>query len=113
MKAKRAAPNHCRPSPRFRPRCQQKSLQVMSQPFKCSARGCRADAVWALRWNTPKLHTPERRKVWLACEGHREYLGALLGARDFLKDTIPVTELAGGDSWPPLFNDASSGPLLR
>ena len=26
----------------------------------CSARGCRAEARWALRWNNPKLHPPER-----------------------------------------------------
>jgi len=70
----------------------------MTQQFKCSARGCRADATWALRWNNPKLHTPERRKIWLACEDHREYLTDFLGARDFLKDTIPVTELAQGEN---------------
>jgi len=70
----------------------------MIQRFKCSARGCRADAIWALRWNNPKLHTPERRKIWLACDYHREYLTDFLDARDFLKDTISVSELDEGEA---------------
>ena len=56
----------------------------------CSAKGCTAHAEWVLLWNNPKLHTPERRKEWLACETHRESLGAFLGARGFLKDTRPL-----------------------
>ena len=40
----------------------------------CSAKGCQADAVWALLWNNPKIHTPDRRKTWLACDEHRESL---------------------------------------
>jgi hypothetical protein len=58
----------------------------------CSAKGCRAPAVWALRWNNPKLHEPERRKTWLACDEHRESLAAFLSARGFLRDTIRVEE---------------------
>ena len=54
----------------------------------CSARGCTAPAKWALRWNNPKLHTPERRKVWLACDEHRVSLSDFLGARGFLKETV-------------------------
>jgi hypothetical protein len=59
----------------------------------CSARGCRDDATWGLLWNNPRLHTPERRKVWLACDAHREHLEAFLGARSFLRDTVPVQDL--------------------
>jgi len=59
----------------------------------CSGKGCRAEAVWGLLWNNPKLHTPERRKVWLACEDHREHLETFLGARDFWKQTVPVADL--------------------
>lgn len=59
----------------------------------CSARGCRAAAVWALRWNNPKLHTPERRKVWTACGEHRAGLESFLSARGFLKETVPTQEL--------------------
>ena len=53
----------------------------------CSARGCHRDARWALLWNNPKLHTPERRKTWLACDDHKVSLSEFLGARNFLKET--------------------------
>ncbi|WP_170970224.1 acetone carboxylase [Nocardioides jishulii] len=55
----------------------------------CSAKGCSATAAHALAWNNPKVHTPERRKVWLACDDHRESLGDFLRARNFLKDVTP------------------------
>lgn len=58
----------------------------------CSAKGCRADAVWVLAWNNPKLHTPERRKTWLACEEHREHLSSFLDVRSFLKEVVTLTE---------------------
>jgi hypothetical protein len=58
----------------------------------CSARGCQHPAVWALRWNNPKLHTPERRKVWLACEEHKPSLSDFLGARGFLKEVVEHAE---------------------
>lgn len=64
----------------------------------CSAKGCRADAVWVLAWNNPKLHTPERRKTWLACEGHREHLSSFLDVRGFLKDVVTLTEWESGES---------------
>jgi hypothetical protein len=56
----------------------------------CSARGCQAEAVWSLLWNNPRLHPPDRRKSWLACEAHRASLGDFLGARGFLRDVVPV-----------------------
>jgi hypothetical protein len=58
----------------------------------CSGKGCRAAARWALRWNNPKLHPPERRKTWLACDEHREHLAGFLQARGFLRE---VTSLSG------------------
>jgi hypothetical protein len=58
----------------------------------CSAKGCRAAAEWVLAWNNPKLHTPERRKTWLACEEHREHLTQFLGMRGFLKDVVALAE---------------------
>ncbi|WBB60132.1 hypothetical protein O7599_32110 [Streptomyces sp. WMMC500] len=58
----------------------------------CSAKACRAPAVWVLAWNNPKLHTPERRKTWLACEEHREYLSRFLGVRDFLKEVVTLAD---------------------
>lgn len=58
----------------------------------CSAKGCRTAAVWVLAWNNPKLHTPDRRKTWLACEEHREHLSQFLGVRGFLKDVVTLAE---------------------
>ena len=55
----------------------------------CSARGCQNAATWQLLWNNPKIHTPDRRKIWLACDDHKGSLGDFLGARGFLKDTQP------------------------
>lgn len=59
----------------------------------CSAKGCRREATRALLWNNPTLHTPDRRKVWLACDEHTVTLGQFLDVRGFLRDTIPVGEL--------------------
>ena len=58
----------------------------------CSATGCQAGAVWDLQWNNPKIHTPERRKSWLACDEHRASLSDFLGSRGFLKDVVPHTQ---------------------
>lgn len=60
----------------------------------CSAKGCRAPAAWVLAWNNPKIHPPERRKTWTACDEHRESLGGFLSARGFLKDTVALAD------WP-------------
>ena len=60
----------------------------MTTDLVCSAKACRQGATWALLWNNPKLHTPERRKVWLACDEHRDSLGDFLSVRGFLKDTV-------------------------
>jgi hypothetical protein len=48
-------------------------------------------ATWELRWNNPRLHEPERRKVWLACDEHKASLGDFLAARSFLREVVPVT----------------------
>jgi hypothetical protein len=58
------------------------------EPDLCSAKGCQSAATWQLQWNNPKLHTPDRRKVWLACDEHRQSLADFLGARGFLKDVV-------------------------
>ena len=64
-----------------------------SDRLVCSARGCRAEAVWALHWNNPRLHSPERRKTWLACAEHRDDLEGFLSVRGFLREVGPVGEL--------------------
>jgi hypothetical protein len=56
---------------------------------QCSAKGCRASAVWQLQWNNPKLHTAEYRKTWLACADHRSTLGGFLELRGFLREVSP------------------------
>jgi hypothetical protein len=65
-------------------------------PVICSAKGCRAPAGWVLAWNNPKIHQPERRKTWLACEEHRAHLSEFLGVRGFLKDVVPLAEWSAG-----------------
>ncbi|MET3810996.1 hypothetical protein [Arthrobacter sp. UYEF3] len=62
----------------------------------CSRRGCRAHAGWQLLWNNPKIHAPERRKIWLACSEHRTWLEDYLQTRGLWKDTLPL-EAAGSD----------------
>jgi hypothetical protein len=57
----------------------------MSDPVVCSARGCRAPASFALVWNNPKVHVPEREKTWVACEEHRQSLADFLDLRGFLR----------------------------
>jgi hypothetical protein len=58
--------------------------------LRCSAKGCRRPATYALYWNNPKLHATERRKTWLACDDHRESLAAFLDGRGFLRDVAQL-----------------------
>lgn len=58
----------------------------------CSAKGCTRAAQWQLHWNNPRIHTEDRRKIWLACDEHRTSLGDFLTARGFLRDTVPHPE---------------------
>ena len=60
----------------------------------CSARGCSAPATTDLRWNNVKIHTPERRKHWLACDEHTPTLSAFLSARGMLREVVPLEEAA-------------------
>jgi hypothetical protein len=57
----------------------------MSDSVVCSARGCPAPASYALVWNNPKVHAPEREKTWMACEEHRQSLADFLDLRGFLR----------------------------
>jgi len=51
----------------------------------CSAKGCQSPAAWALVWNNPKVHTPDREKIWTACDTHKASLSEFLALRSFLK----------------------------
>jgi hypothetical protein len=48
-----------------------------------------------LLWNNPKIHTPDRRKTWLACDEHKESLSGFLTARGFLKEVEPASPADG------------------
>lgn len=65
--------------------------------LRCSAKECRRDAAFGLRWRNPKLHTAERRKVWLACPEHRDSLRSFLDVRGFLIDVVRVEDLSPDD----------------
>lgn len=63
----------------------------------CSAKACRAEAPHAVVWRNPTLHAPGRRKVWLACDEHRDSLSSFVRARGFLLEVIPVGDLTEAD----------------
>ena len=58
----------------------------------CSARECSEPAAYAIIWSNPKIHTG-RKKTWLSCEGHREFLEQYLGYRSFPLEVITFAEL--------------------
>jgi hypothetical protein len=62
---------------------------ALERPVMCSAKGCRRPAEWQLVWNNPKLHTPDREKIWTACGEHRESLSHHLAIRSFLRRVEP------------------------
>lgn len=71
---------------------------VASGTAMCSRKACRAQASWQLLWNNPKIHAPERRKTWLACADHREWLEDYLQTRGLWKETLPLS--LGDDGSP-------------
>ncbi|GAA3533811.1 hypothetical protein GCM10022234_33360 [Aeromicrobium panaciterrae] len=56
----------------------------------CSAKGCGEDATHQVIWNNPKIHTPDRRKVWFACDEHVQSLQRFLDARGFWIENTPL-----------------------
>ncbi|MCT1447749.1 hypothetical protein DN546_33700 [Burkholderia multivorans] len=68
----------------------------MTEALRCSAKGCRADAARAILWNNPSLHTPERRKVWLACDEHLDRLREFLTLRGFYRTDVTIDEIPEG-----------------
>lgn len=75
------------------------SLVPPSSPagLVCSAKACRAEPGYAVVWRNPRLHAPDRRKVWLACPEHRDHLRDFVQLRGFLLEVVPVSELDTGD----------------
>jgi hypothetical protein len=78
------------PGPQGLPVGQRPGTPEDSQPPVCSAKGCRETALWALRWNNPRLHSADRRKSWVACEAHRAPLAEFLELRGFLRAIEPL-----------------------
>ena len=66
-------------------------------PVYCSRAGCRAPAVWRVEWRNPKIHSPDRRKVWVACDEHRDFLRDYLAARDFPVAVSVLSPLAAAE----------------
>lgn len=58
----------------------------------CSRKGCTSAATHQILWNNPKIHTPARRKIWLACNEHTGWLENYLKERNFWKQTLPFPE---------------------
>ena len=84
-----------------------RKVDSVSEPLVCSAKGCQEPAVWALVWNNPKLHTPDRRKSWLACDEHRAAAGRLPRGAGFLREVVPAEE-APDDPGPAALASASA-----
>ncbi len=59
------------------------------EPTSARPRAARRPPTWELLWNNPKLHTPDRRKIWLACDEHRAVALRLPRRAQFLKDVVP------------------------
>lgn len=57
---------------------------------RCSRAGCRAEATWAVNWRNPRIHGPERVKVWLACDEHRDFLYDFVAQRGFPATITPA-----------------------
>jgi len=56
----------------------------------CSRAGCRAAAHWRIDWRNPRIHAADRRKTWVACDEHRDFLRDFLAARDFPVTVAPL-----------------------
>ena len=66
------------------------SLGLEPSAAECSRAGCRETGRWRIEWRNPKIHTEDRRKVWLACDEHEEFLREFLAARDFPLEVVPA-----------------------
>jgi hypothetical protein len=66
------------------------SLGLEPSAPECSRASCRAEGVWRIEWRNPKIHTEDRRKIWLACDEHVSFLREFLAARDFPLEVVPA-----------------------
>lgn len=59
--------------------------------LKCSRAGCPHPACHAITWHNPALHTDGRKKTWLACATHLDFLREFLESRSFPANVTPLT----------------------
>ena len=69
-------------------------VHASEERANCSRAGCREPALWRIEWRNPKIHSPDRRKIWVACDAHRDFLRDYLAAREFPVAVAPLTPLA-------------------
>jgi hypothetical protein len=68
------------------------SVESDDPQAQCSRAGCRSSAVWRIQWRNPRIHAEDRRKVWVACDEHRDFLHDYLAAREFPVSVSPLTQ---------------------
>lgn len=61
---------------------------------ECSRAGCREASGWRIEWRNPKIHDETRRKIWLACDQHVDFLREFLAARDFPLEVVAEADPA-------------------
>jgi hypothetical protein len=66
-------------------------MTAETETATCSRAWCRAPATWRVDWRNPRIHTADRRKTWVACDEHRDYLRDFLATRDFPVEVAPLT----------------------
>lgn len=55
----------------------------MTAQFECARADCHAAATHHIIWRNPRIHSEDRRKIWLACDEHVGFLSDYLRTRDF------------------------------
>ncbi|HEV7955875.1 MAG: hypothetical protein JWL94_1674 [Microbacteriaceae bacterium] len=71
----------------------EQGLDDPGRPPTCSRASCRTAALWNVNWRNPRIHSPDRVKVWLACAEHVDYLRDYLAARDFPVRVTSLTDV--------------------
>lgn len=66
----------------------------VTETVVCARAGCRDAAIWRVVWRNPRIHTPERRKIWAACGDHVDFLRDYLASRGFPVAVEPLRESA-------------------
>lgn len=58
---------------------------------RCSRTACEDSPAWQIVWRNPKIHAPEREKIWLSCEEHKLFFEGYLGQRGFPVRAVAVS----------------------